>query len=145
MKCPIDNTELVKEKYEDLVDIDTCGVCRGAWLDKGELEKIQDTTLNDYKSELGKLPDYVNKAYAKAFAKTKPYINCPVCDTEMEKREYAYCSQVLIDSCIKGHGVWLDKNELQSLEIFYEKMTIEANEANNIKKGFLAGLLDSIK
>ncbi len=142
MKCPIDNTELVKVKYEDLIDIDTCEACQGAWLDKGELEKIQDVVTNDYKLELEKLPDYISKAYSQAFAKTKPIVNCPVCNTEMERKEYAYCSQILIDSCINGHGVWLDKNELQSLEVFYEKMT---SETKDVRKGFLAGLFDSIK
>ena len=41
MKCPIDNNELVKVIYENAVEIDKCKTCYGAWLDKGELEKIQ--------------------------------------------------------------------------------------------------------
>lgn len=142
MKCPIDNNELTKETYENAVEIDSCNLCHGAWLDKGELEKIQEVKVNDYESELSRITDHVGNAFSMAKSQNKAAVNCPVCDTELERREYGYSSQILIDSCIQGHGVWLDKSELKALEVFYEKSRFEAKD---IKKGFLAGLVDLLK
>jgi len=141
MKCPIDHTELTKKTYENTVEIDSCSVCQGAWLDKGELEKIQEIKSNDYQSELSQITDHVGNAFSMALAKDKPARSCPVCKSELERSEYGYSSQILIDSCIHGHGVWLDKNELQALEVFYEKSRLEAND---MKKGFLAGLVNML-
>ena len=139
MKCPIDGSELSKNLYEDSVEIEKCNTCHGAWLDKGELEKIEEIKINDYTDELKKIPDYVGNAYAFAKSKNKDSLNCPKCNAELERREYGYCSLIFIDSCIQGHGIWLDRNELEALEIFYER---SRHEAKDIKKGFLVGLLD---
>jgi len=124
MKCPSCNSELVKKKYEKSVEIDSCNQCHGMWLDAGELEKIQGLKINDYQ----KNPDLVGNAINLALAKNKPHINCPICDTELNRREYGYTSQILIDTCINGHGIWLDKNEIKALEIFYERSRNEAKK-----------------
>ena len=142
MKCPIDGSELEKRVYENAVEVDACHVCNGVWLDKNELEKIQDIKLNDYKEELARMPDLIGKSILMSKSKDKPLVACPKCDREMERREYGYSSQIYIDSCINGHGVWLDKNELQALEVFYEKSRFEARD---MKKGFLAGLFELLK
>ncbi|MEQ8425053.1 MAG: zf-TFIIB domain-containing protein [Cyclobacteriaceae bacterium] len=138
MNCPVDNTPLTRGIYEETMEIDSCATCGGVWLDKGELEKIQDIQINDYKDELKQIPDYVGKSILMAKAKDAPARNCPVCDGGMERREYGYSSQVMIDSCVNGHGVWLDKNELKDLELFYERSRLETRQ---MRKGFFKGLL----
>lgn len=39
MKCPVDNETLVMSERHG-IEIDYCPKCRGAWLDRGELDKI---------------------------------------------------------------------------------------------------------
>lgn len=39
MKCPVDG-ETLKITERSGVEIDYCPVCRGVWLDRGELDKI---------------------------------------------------------------------------------------------------------
>ena len=39
MKCPVDGTTLVIAERQG-VEIDYCPLCRGVWLDRGELDKI---------------------------------------------------------------------------------------------------------
>jgi Zn-finger nucleic acid-binding protein len=39
MKCPVDDAELRITDRQG-VEIDYCPVCRGVWLDRGELDKI---------------------------------------------------------------------------------------------------------
>ena len=41
MQCPVDQTQLVMTERQG-VEIDYCPVCRGIWLDRGELDKIVD-------------------------------------------------------------------------------------------------------
>ncbi|AWB88504.1 zf-TFIIB domain-containing protein [Salinibacterium hongtaonis] len=41
MKCPVDSTLLTMSERNG-VEIDYCPVCRGVWLDRGELDKILD-------------------------------------------------------------------------------------------------------
>lgn len=44
MKCPIDGAQLVMSERQG-VEIDYCPTCRGVWLDRGELDKIVELSL----------------------------------------------------------------------------------------------------
>ena len=44
MQCPIDGTALVISDRSG-VEIDYCPTCRGVWLDRGELDKIIDRSV----------------------------------------------------------------------------------------------------
>lgn len=50
MNCPIDNTPLVMSERQS-IEIDYCPLCRGVWLDRGELDKIIE------RSAANNLPD----------------------------------------------------------------------------------------
>ena len=142
MKCPKDKNELIKEVYEDTAEIDKCSTCQGIWLDKCELEKIQETIKNDYSEELKNLPNLINGVFNVAKSKTEKEYDCPKCDKPLDKREYGYCSQVIIDLCPSCRGIWLDKEEIQKLEVFFERSRIEAKE---IRKGFLGSLIGLLR
>ncbi|MBX3100734.1 MAG: zf-TFIIB domain-containing protein [Salinibacterium sp.] len=45
MKCPIDETQLVMSERSG-IEIDYCPQCRGVWLDRGELDKIIDRSVD---------------------------------------------------------------------------------------------------
>ena len=142
MKCPKDQSELSKRIYESDIEIDECPQCRGVWLDNGELEKIQETKENDYSEELKTIPNYISGAYTMANAKQEEVRKCPNCDNPMISKEYSYCSQINIDLCPHCQGIWLDKNELKNLEIFFERSRIETKE---IRLGFFKSLLKLFK
>jgi Zn-finger nucleic acid-binding protein len=137
MKCPIDQTELRVQNYEADIDVGACPSCGGMWLEKGELEAIEDVREHDYTEELARMPDLGYRAYDFALAKGGRVLRCPKCARDMEAREYARCSQVMIDVCPSCHGIWLDKGELESLEVFFERSRFEAGE---IRRGFLFSL-----
>jgi Zn-finger nucleic acid-binding protein len=46
MKCPVDDTELRITDRQG-VEVDYCPVCRGVWLDRGELDKIIQRAARD--------------------------------------------------------------------------------------------------
>ncbi len=139
MKCPIDGGELVREIYEANIEVEKCPDCGGMWLDYQELEQIQGTLEHDYTDELQQLPDLVGNAYAMALARSRPELQCPRCDRTMERREHGGCSQVLIDVCPQCRGIWLDKGELQALEIFFEKARADTAD---VRSGFFSRLVD---
>lgn len=128
MKCPCDGTELTKRRYERDIMVDLCLTCRGVWLDPGELEAIEETHERDYAEELARMVDLGYNAYELARQKGGRTLRCPRCGDEMEAREYARCSQVMIDVCRKDHGIWLDRGELEALETFFEQSRLEARE-----------------
>ena len=148
-KCPVDDFTLVQETYEG-VTIDRCPHCQGVWLDNGELEAIQENQADDFRGVPDDPMDLVAGAIEMAKAEVEKTLSCIKCGSELSKREYSFTSQVMIDECPKGHGMWLDKAELQRLEKFYEEEQDFANfeEAEILKelksdgiKGFFEKLL----
>jgi Zn-finger nucleic acid-binding protein len=140
MRCPVDGNELRSGYYEADVEVDQCSKCEGIWLEKGELERIQEVVLHDYRGELAQIPEDARKAYQAARQKRDP-LKCPACQSEMTEREHGYCSQIFIDVCRKCQGVWLDKGELQALEVFFERSKADTRE---LRKGFWRSLHDLV-
>lgn len=135
MECPRDGEELFPVNYEDGVITDACPKCKGMFLDRQELEKIEEVREHDWSEMMSRFPDLVAGAYEKARQKAQEEIRCPKCGSEMETREYAYCSQVMINKCVGCGGIWLDGGEIEALEIFYER------EKAGAKRVFLGSLL----
>ncbi len=138
MECPRDHSVLKSGVYEGNVDVDVCPACQGMWLDMGELERIEDTREHDYSEELKRMPNVVGAAYEMARQKNVALISCPKCGAEMSRHEYAFCSQIIIDVCPKSEGIWLDKGEIERLEVFFERSRMEAGQ---IRNGFWKSLV----
>ena len=119
-KCPVDDFTLSQASYEG-VTIDQCPHCSGVWLDAGELETVQNAQASDFRDvPTESAIEDVKAAEAMGRAAEETPRGCVVCNAGLEQKEYAYASQVMIDQCPKGHGMWLDKNELARLEMFFE-------------------------
>ncbi len=92
--------------------VDHCESCFGLFFDNEELEtlikaKVQPHSNVNYKKlrELNDNPRYVDIV---------TYRHCPVCDTVMNRTNYAKRSGVIMDVC-KEHGIWLDPSELTQI------------------------------
>ena len=142
MQCPHDDSVLERRPYESDIVVDICKVCDGVWLDKGELEKIQETVENDYFAELEKVPESTVQAYRSARAEqSRASLSCPSCSSEMSEREHGYCSQIFIDVCASCQGVWLDAGELKALEVFFERSQADTSE---LRQGFWQSLRELV-
>jgi len=139
MNCPVDDFTLAEESYEGYFKIDKCPSCRGVWLDTDELGKIQRLTINDYSDELAKPENSIARAFALAKSKQEGEYKCVKCESALIKKEYAYNSQIQIDMCPKGCGIWLDAGELEALEQFYERQQPEKIS----KMQFILDFIDS--
>lgn len=147
MNCPHDDATLKATIYEADIEVDQCPTCRGMWLDDGELEAILETVENDYSKELEREPDDVKTAYRQARPTHAGPLACPKCQAEMFAKEYAYCSQIIIDVCPEGCGVWLDEGEAQDLEKFFERTqkSIRADDEKQAKRGMWSSLRSMLK
>lgn len=47
MKCPNCSDESLVMSVRQGIEIDYCPTCRGVWLDRGELDKIIERTINE--------------------------------------------------------------------------------------------------
>jgi Zn-finger nucleic acid-binding protein len=121
MHCPRDKSELTVTRYEAQIDVDTCGACRGVWLDTGKLEAIQAVVEKDHSRHDTALLEPVKEAYVAVEQGIAPPVPCPRCSAIMDVRPFGMGSQIVIDECPEGCGIWLDGGELQALERYYEE------------------------
>jgi Zn-finger nucleic acid-binding protein len=141
-KCPHHALPLTTETYAANIEVDVCGQCHGMWLDKGELEAIEEASQHDYREQLREIRSQGEDSAHVSEQLAAPSIRCPQCRGEMEKREYGYCSQIVIDTCNEGCGVWLDAGEIQALEIFFEQSQRAASDVIPLSWRLWASLQD---
>jgi Zn-finger nucleic acid-binding protein len=114
MNCPvcIENAMITLELNQ--VEIDYCTSCAGIWLDAGELEVLL--------GEPEKAKVLLDSFKADA-ASTEKGRKCPICDKKMDKVIVGSSgSFLLIDKCVRGDGLWLDKGELKTI---FEKAQLD--------------------
>ena len=76
MKCPKCKAEMKRIKHGD-VAIDSCDLCYGIWLDKGELEKVSATKAENLEKAKHAINSMINTD--SKVIEEKSY-NCPLCD-----------------------------------------------------------------
>ena len=91
----------------DNVEIDYCLECHGIWLDAGELEMFLDGS--EAKDRF--LASFKKDAHTREMRR-----KCPICLHKMHKVQAGDDQTgILLDRCRKGHGLWLDKGELEEI------------------------------
>ncbi len=94
--------------YElDGVEIDHCVQCSGTWLDSGELEQITELS--------GASPGPLAAALDAAVSGTVTKRRCPRCSRKLRELDVGTDPPVELDRCPKGHGLWFDQGELETV------------------------------
>ncbi|MBW1809430.1 MAG: zf-TFIIB domain-containing protein [Deltaproteobacteria bacterium] len=107
MKCPKCKTEMVIKEVKG-IQIDRCPGCGGFFLDKGELKDVDD-------KDIGSIIDIC--AYSKkAEHMDEVPAHCYKCDNPMMQLKGA--GDVNFDWCDKCEGVFFDRGELASIDLF---------------------------
>lgn len=105
MKCPVCKVQLiVVERHK--IELDYCISCKGFWFDRGELNLLSETLGLDLIKELQttQLNEYSEKPR-----------DCPLCDNRMDKIKLGQNTNVVIDKCPQGQGMWFDGGELSRI------------------------------
>lgn len=58
-----------------------------------------------------------------------PLVGCPTCRAEMERARFSATSDVVVDVCERGHGIWLDAGELGRVLAYAEHKARIGDEA----------------
>lgn len=111
-----------------------CRGCGGLWVPKQAFEAIVVTreSLGAARTLVG-LDEGKPASRAGRAEELVKYIPCPVCKNLMNRRNFAQCSGVIVDSC-KSHGVWLDAQELNLIVRFIENGGLEKARAAELER-----------
>ncbi|MFW6161515.1 MAG: zf-TFIIB domain-containing protein [Planctomycetota bacterium] len=99
LECPTCKEPLIVAEHGG-VEIDTCAVCGGVWLDGGELEALIGATV----------PELIEPDAGLG----EPTRDCPVCVDKLVKDRYGH-TDIVVDKCPHGDGIWLDPGELEAI------------------------------
>jgi Zn-finger nucleic acid-binding protein len=108
MQCPDDGTPLETIVVQSVI-VESCPQCRGTWFAEEELHKAKDHAEED----LSWL-DFELWSDQESFATDWSSRKCPKCAKNMATRSYGETG-VVVEYCVDGHGVWLDKGEFQAI------------------------------
>jgi hypothetical protein len=110
MVCPVCSEALVAYEWEG-VEIDSCAVCGGVWLDAGEVELIAELAGVDR----GAVSEALAQASGPAHAKRR----CPRCRQTLRTIAVRGASGVELESCPERHGLWFDRGEVHKFVVSF--------------------------
>jgi len=106
MKCSLCNVDLEPNDYGEFgfVVVDICPNCQGAWFEKGELDRLDDSVWTNVEE--------VDFDQVKADHKD---IKCPQCHIDLEPLSPKDAPELIVDRCPTCQGFWLDQGELDRI------------------------------
>lgn len=128
MQCPACSGQLEEALYEG-VKIHTCPSCKGNLLDENRLIEIEKACEQVLSREKG-------------HTETRHYEGtrtCPACSIAMEKAKYGKYIPKTIDKCPQCHDIWLDRGELEDIQVAYEIYDENTNKVKRDLKPALTG------
>ena len=117
MNCPLD-AAILEPHVIDAVTVEECPKCRGSWLSEDQLRKAKDAAepdLNWLDFDLWSAKDEFHATWSSR--------KCPQCQRQLAIIGYGKTG-VSVDYCPDGHGLWLDKGELDAI---IARLDAEAN------------------
>ncbi|GAB4481553.1 MAG: hypothetical protein OHK0031_03540 [Anaerolineales bacterium] len=99
MNCPKCASPLTKKYYKGMMEVDSCPVCRGMWLDFDELDRLEDLAFDD-DARKGSL----------LHRETSTEYRCPACAAALTTFQYRLYD-LRLEACPQKHGFWLDAAE----------------------------------
>jgi Zn-finger nucleic acid-binding protein len=106
-----------------------CGKCEGVWADTASLEQI--CSDREKQSAVLGIPTPVQAPDEHAIEEVR-YLPCPVCNTLMNRVNFAHCSHIIVDVCVKD-GTWFDTDELRKVVEFIRAGGLEKARAREIE------------
>ncbi|MCX7758435.1 MAG: zf-TFIIB domain-containing protein [bacterium] len=98
------------ESLQENLQLDFCQECEGIWFDRGELIKSLEIDIKD-----------ISKFFP---SRTKQSIKgtgrrvCPLCQRQLSLINYSKDSNIWVDICSNGCGIFLDSGELELIKLY---------------------------
>ena len=119
MKCPNCNSLLRSITYEGIA-IETCNTCGGEYLDAGELGHVvraREVRFNENERRAIAAAVKITPVELKDVDRD---LTCPKCGGQTDAINYGGDTGIIIDRCTGCSGVWLDKEELEKIQMVIE-------------------------
>lgn len=119
MNCPVCDEAMIVLEW-DQVEADHCPLCKGVWLDRGELELLTEKN--------GDRPQILS-SFTMCEQKNSNLRKCPICLEKMEPLACGPAAEVRIDRCPNRDGFWFDAGELSQIlktEFFSRSQKVSA-------------------
>lgn len=120
MICPRCGSTLTEINYEGVL-IETCDNCGGEWLDHEEIAHVIHVEEKEFSEEEVVKVKGVNDAVVTEMQQPEKPLLCPHCKIPLHVLNYNYSTGVIVDKCHQCHGIWLDKDELEHIQIIMEE------------------------
>lgn len=108
MNCPVCDIEMKNISIKN-VSLDYCDMCQGIWCDKDELEKIAMSGKDFLKTS--PIAKSLEKNINNIRSQKNSSLKCPCCDASLEKFNYSYESDIILEICKICNGIWVDDGE----------------------------------
>lgn len=102
MICPACKNPMIVLEYKG-IELDICASCNGIWFDADELRLL----LEKISLKISEVGQSVESAEEKR--------KCPICRRKMGKVAFHSAAKTTVDSCGRGHGLWFDGGEIDSV------------------------------
>jgi len=119
-KCPADGATLDSYALGRL-KFGSYPTCHGMWLEKDELRKLKNKVNGGQLHWLNREVDNIEKTSVIATSRA-----CPRCPASKLHSVIFGHSQVVIDWCPSCHGVWLDRDEFDSISTYLSEEAANA-------------------
>ena len=119
MICPNCQCDLKTILYEG-IEIESCGECDGEWLDHSELAKIVSIREVKFDKEETRAIAESTTIHGVVTKSLDRNLMCPKCNASTNAINYGGNTGMIIDRCIKCRGIWLDKSELEKIQMLIE-------------------------
>lgn len=106
-----------------------CPRCEGIWADKESLEQI--CLDGEAQGAVLGLAAPVARDASVSLETNLRYVPCPVCQELMNRINFAKCSNVVVDVCVR-HGTWFDQDELRRIVEFLRGGGVEKARAKEL-------------
>ena len=113
-RCDVGLKETAPGEY-GFVALDICPDCNGAWFDKGELNRLDESVWTDAEHEI-QMRDSVAGHEG---------LGCPSCDGDLRAISPVDVPDLIIDRCTTCRGFWLDDGELTNMQDVVSKQDSE--------------------
>jgi heat shock protein HtpX len=130
-QCPKCRQSLTKIDYEG-AQVSRCHFCGGTLIEEQNLFRIFAREEKQFPEQLKKKADelllqwrinpfHKGLKLSELVSATFPAYKCPKCKTEMLRAPYTMQYFIVVDRCYTCNLIWLDKEELELLQIMIEK------------------------
>ena len=91
----------------------------------------------EYRDELALIANEIAIGFARQKDEEADSRPCPHCNTMLLRGEHEYCKRVLVDTCPKCQGIWLDSGEGKILQRAFDSSSLPTD---SLFRSFWKGL-----